>query len=185
MKYGSLQAILTHAFAERGMTHDDGTPIQPVGKLYDSYEEYRKANGTAAKVESLLSRMHVVKPAPTLDTLAHYTAQELFDHVAAHLLRQNARSEFANRIWYHCPEGKKSAVGSLIPEEQYDLLMEDEYLPATAEHHKELLMRLERIHDTMPVRSWLVRLYDTAADYGLAYTVLQEHEVKQQTQRAS
>jgi hypothetical protein len=48
------------------------------------------------------------------------TAQEMFDTVARHLLKQNERSiNDSRRCMYRGPRGLKCAVGVLIPDENY------------------------------------------------------------------
>lgn len=66
MIYGSLQAALTHALAERGEKDLDGNPIKPVGKLYDDYAAYKEGQGKKDKVYILLERMKKNKPQATI-----------------------------------------------------------------------------------------------------------------------
>lgn len=40
-RYGSILAALTEAFEERGLKHDDGTPIEKVGEMMEE-SEYRE-----------------------------------------------------------------------------------------------------------------------------------------------
>lgn len=61
MKYASLQAAITHAFAEEGRLDDNGNPIVTVGKIYDTYEEYQASKGSENKIGEMLGRMKVQK----------------------------------------------------------------------------------------------------------------------------
>ena len=48
------------------------------------------------------------------------TRQEIFDKVVAHFAVQKARAYGDNTCWYRTPDGKKCAVGALIPDEAYN-----------------------------------------------------------------
>jgi phage/plasmid-associated DNA primase len=65
MRYGKLEAAITHALAERGELDDNGNPIAPKGKLYNTYEEYAKAEGKEDKIRKMLSRVKTVDENPS------------------------------------------------------------------------------------------------------------------------
>ena len=58
MRYASLQASLTHALAERGEKDANGNEIKPVGKIYDTFEEYQSSKGN--KITETLNRMKIM-----------------------------------------------------------------------------------------------------------------------------
>lgn len=101
------------------------------------------------------------------------TPQEIFDTVSAHLLKQGCKSLFQGvSCQYRNTEGLKCAVGILIPDERYDPLMEgslDTLLswPALSFlcEHKELLRRLQRIHDDSDPKNWKHELISLAENY--------------------
>jgi len=68
MRYGSLQAAILHHLASIGELDDNGNPIVPVGKIYDTREEYMSATGQDEKLQNLLDRsnIHTTKAAKCL-----------------------------------------------------------------------------------------------------------------------
>lgn len=117
--------------------------------------------------------------AVTLATLNESTAQEVFDWVVFNLLRQNKRSENANRqCLYRGPDGLKCAAGWIIADDEYDPAMEttswtfnvDEFeLPP---EHRQLITRLQNTHDGDPPSIWKGRFRYTANSLGLNTKVL-------------
>jgi hypothetical protein len=118
------------------------------------------------------------------------TQQEIFDVVATHLLKQNAPSKGDKGLcMYRGPNGKKCAVGYLIPDSHYDPNMESmpiyssiivEALRANGidvtggkiDHYGlnqtgNLLRSTQITHDTHPVRYWGRELTAIANQYGL------------------
>lgn len=101
------------------------------------------------------------------------TSQEVFDTVATHLLRQAAKSTdggLSPRSLYRGPNGRMCAVGSLIPDADYDPAFEGLVayrLPETAwaamrvrnrSPTAVLLQELQHVHDTKPVEEWPAEL---------------------------
>ena len=111
------------------------------------------------------------------------TRQQLFDVVAAHLLRQNKKSmDAAGFCMYRAPDGCKCAIGCLIPDEMYYSYLEKRGIRALAEHfivpayiynpdNLPLLVALQRIHDTLSVEHWPHALIRTSARYGLEFNI--------------
>ena len=69
MKYATLQAVFTHHLADNGILDDNGNLVVPIGKIYDFYQEYRKAQGTDKKIEMTFLRLnlrHTLLPKRTL-----------------------------------------------------------------------------------------------------------------------
>ena len=95
--------------------------------------------------------------------------QEIFDTVATHLLKQNAKSvsPYDNkRCYYRGKDGLKCAIGCLIPDELYDENLEchtvfelladfpdrfDMWLDCSI---ASLLNDLQRVHDTDGMNDW-------------------------------
>lgn len=90
------------------------------------------------------------------------TPQEIFDTVATHLFTQGEQAKTINEdgesmCAYRSPEGKKCAVGCLIPDELYrddmegctaSTIADDDYgLPAWFATNYALLSSLQRAHD--------------------------------------
>ena len=123
----------------------------------------------------------------TLKTLPEATAQEVFDHVATHLLTQKKKSLHSLELLgadlagglggdpgyeacrYRGDNGLKCAAGCLIGDDEYkqswegtlwsDLVLDARNQIPTA--HMDLIHDLQNIHDGYPSRSWygaLVRL---------------------------
>lgn len=97
----------------------------------------------------------------TLPLYADATDQEIFDRVATHLLRQNAVASRGGCCVYRDDQGRKCAVGALIPDEIYSPRMEGHNISnlwasvpgdcreraAFAEKHWQLLRALQSVHD--------------------------------------
>ena len=118
------------------------------------------------------------------------TAQEVFDTVARHLLRQGRRAVNCRgdeqKCSYRAENGDQCAVGCLIPRRAYVPEMEEvgsagllfvfcsergqtwhvPYLP-----HLDLLEDLQHLHDTLYPFAWQERLGDIAKLYGLKMPV--------------
>lgn len=91
-------------------------------------------------------------------------AQEIFDTVAAHLIKQGrpskVRKDYTDMCLYRGPRGTSCAVGCLMTEDEYDPEMEhnsvthlDEFekgrafLKRMGEENKGLLRDLQEVHD--------------------------------------
>ena len=59
MRYGSLQSALSHHLASIGELDGNGNPIVPVGKIYDTREEYMAATGQDKKLQNFLDRSNI------------------------------------------------------------------------------------------------------------------------------
>ena len=109
--------------------------------------------------------------------------QKLFNKVATHLLKQNAKAETGGYCKYRTSDGEKCAVGVLLPPAVYAKTGEcgrvenllgyrvaenyfNNYYGDTSKL-KPMLMDLQRIHDTQDVGSWGHNLLVFAATYGL------------------
>lgn len=115
------------------------------------------------------------------------TDQEVFNRVALHLLQQNHRSADAlGTCSYRGEEGRRCAVGCLIPDDRYMASLEG--LAVTApklqsllrglgfgSHQLDLLQTLQSLHDFNPASTWKQRLMQTAEDYNLDPQVVQNY----------
>lgn len=112
------------------------------------------------------------------------TAQEIFDKVSQHLLSQNCKSlgmRFGDTVcFYRGQDGRKCAIGVLIPDELYssdfenltiEELLVEEYFPAQLREelspHKELLSELQLVHDNCRVNMWSLELRGIAKKHNL------------------
>ena len=118
----------------------------------------------------------------TLTTLPKATAQEVFDHVAKHLLTQGAKSlSRQGSCAYYGEGGLRCAAGCLISEDEYsidmeytcwdDLIHEADVTPK----HSLLIGALQDIHDVDPVEEWRSRLGTLAALHNLSTDVLDQN----------
>ena len=98
----------------------------------------------------------------TLKTLPQATAQQVFDQVVNHLLKQNKRAvkEGTSSCQYRGAGKTKCAAGCLIANDEYDEAMENkgwlsmvsnEFAP---EIHKDLIFELQKIHDNHDIKRW-------------------------------
>jgi len=100
----------------------------------------------------------------TLATLEQATAQEVFDQVYRHLIKQNQKCIKEDKCLYRyeTEEGNvlKCAAGCLISDEEYTekfeenswiTLVVEEHVPAA---HRELIMKLQEIHDNYLSVNW-------------------------------
>jgi hypothetical protein len=112
------------------------------------------------------------------------TAQEVFDIVAVHMLRQNKRSicRINRKSYIGCAyrgdNGLKCAAGCLIPDEIYNhhfesipwrLLVDNHDFP---HNHARLITKLQYIHDHYDPKNWRNQLLDVAFCYSLNPDVL-------------
>lgn len=113
------------------------------------------------------------------------TNQEAFDKVVRHLFTQKARSlekyEGRMRCLYRSSDGKKCAIGALIPDEEYKTSFETRRVfsiqpevPTLSSLDFELLSELQKIHDTQDLLTWGSSLYDLAKRLELDPSVLEE-----------
>jgi hypothetical protein len=126
------------------------------------------------------------------------TAQEIFDRVATHLLKQGRKSISARMdddggilCAYRGADGTRCAVGCLIPDEHYDAGIEDYRVFAepvanalmaagvvkevSLRHHDDrfrLLGELQWLHDQRSVEEWPDALRAVSTNYGLSPAVL-------------
>lgn len=110
-------------------------------------------------------------------------AQDIFDVVAEHLLRQNMRCMNPHTLlvtWKH--QHLACSVGVLFPDDM-DLELARHYatVRALVLHFKqmerfvpyvELLVALQQVHDSNPSLWWAQKLRDVAVRFGLAATVI-------------
>jgi hypothetical protein len=109
--------------------------------------------------------------------LEKMTAQEVFDTVTAHLLTQKECSKNANgNCAYRGLNGLKCAAGCLIPDECYNPDMEGSNWGTligggfgVPEVHRNLIARLQTIHDNCPVETWYSNLKELANSKGLSF----------------
>lgn len=114
------------------------------------------------------------------------TAQELFDKVATHLLTQNKKAKSAaGHCVYRAPDGRKCAVGCLIPDEEYrpsiegngaGFLIRSGLVPSLEAllSHLGLVEQLQFVHDRSYVQDWRAELHGVARERHLSTSVLDE-----------
>lgn len=118
-----------------------------------------------------------------LSNLHLATEQQVFDAVVAHARKQGCRSfrkmsgeHLLERCAYRGKNNTKCFAGIFISDGQYNpkyeqnswsALVHKSIAPTT---HKELIMSLQNVHDTVPVQYWEVEFSYIAKDYGLQYT---------------
>ena len=115
----------------------------------------------------------------TLKTLPQATAQEVFNQVARHLLKQNAKSvvwgEETRCKYRH--EGMKCAAGCLIGDDEYLPYFEGRLWDNLANTDKvpnncvSLIGQLQKIHDEKLVKNWERELKKLAASENLNWNL--------------
>ena len=117
--------------------------------------------------------------------------QAIFDKVGTHLLTQNKRaldtSNGGDRCMYINPEGLKCAAGCLIPEDEYrpefehgaillsgfesmnerTKLVSDYFKSKYSDLEMFLIIKLQKIHDTILPNKWRDHLYSLADNFQL------------------
>lgn len=118
----------------------------------------------------------------TIENLSESSAQEVFDYIANHLLKQAKVSVYGGLCRYVGKEGLRCAAGCLFTEEQYRYscinypdgvegrswykLVEDRVVPGT---HCDLITSLQTIHDSYQPRWWKQNLSHLAKANGLSW----------------
>lgn len=133
----------------------------------------------------------------TTDYLLMLDAQDVFDIVAWHLLRQHAQATAPNdaRCMYRAPDGRRCAVGWLIPDEIYTLDIEfigvsslaadlkttvhGQRFAAFLDSHMWLLRDLQGMHDARAPYEWPVALRVIAQRHRLSAQVI-DHMAREQ-----
>jgi hypothetical protein len=112
----------------------------------------------------------------TLKTLPDATAQEVFDQVAGHLLRQMQCSTNGGWCMYRGPDGLKCAAGCLIGDDEYDIRRMEERgwdklvsSGCVPHEHKELIENLQDAHDSGDTVGWREKLEIIADRHGLTF----------------
>jgi hypothetical protein len=125
----------------------------------------------------------------SVDNLAEATAQEVFDFIAAHLLRQDRKAGVTIEGGFSCrykdASGAKCAAGSLIPDDKYVPQMEERPWFGTyckkagvtqafefSENHAGLINSLQALHDNDNVGTWKANLSYLAKRYELSDEIL-------------
>ena len=118
------------------------------------------------------------KPRITLATLPQATEQEVFDQVKEHLLTQKVQSKNSNDCAYRGDGGLMCAAGCLIDDKEYDPCMDNEndsdWSSLVSQcifpnNHRELIQRLQNIHDRWFPKDWDVELKELAKSLNLNY----------------
>lgn len=111
------------------------------------------------------------------------TDQELFDTVTRHLLTQNATAmEGDGQCKYRTEDGKKCAIGCLIPDDRYDHLLEGRGVGSRrindaagiSDDQVTLARRLQSVHDIYFPPDWPRILRGAASEFGLSPHVIEE-----------
>jgi hypothetical protein len=117
--------------------------------------------------------------------------QEIFNKVASHLLKQNAKSEIFKESLnktvcaYRGENGLKCGIGILIPDEKYNPSLEcntvnntnvlealEDGIDIYEEEMPTFLCRLQDIHDYNDTKNWKSSLKYFACQEGLNYDIL-------------
>ncbi len=115
----------------------------------------------------------------TLSTLPQATAQEVFDQVATHLLKQNKQSVYlrgdSSICGYRGTGNTKCAAGCLISDAEYSVKFEGVNWPRLIQkgfapkEHSSLIHALQNVHDASPVEDWEEMLQDVAKTHNLIF----------------
>lgn len=120
----------------------------------------------------------------TLKTLPQATAQEVFDQVTQHLLRQGKAARSGTGACRYRVEAQgeilKCAAGCLIADNEYSILFENSNWTALVnagkvpKQHAKLIRELQRVHDKDDQRHWPEYLQRVASRYNLQYNPPQQ-----------
>lgn len=119
----------------------------------------------------------------TLATLKDATAQQVFDQVATHLLKQNEQSRSASGFacFYRNANGLMCAAGCLIADDEYrpemdkgtsrgggswNSMVNQGTVPPD---HRDLIARLQSLHDNVNPKLWINELRRVAEEEGLVF----------------
>ena len=115
----------------------------------------------------------------TLKTLPQATAQEVFDQITQHLLKQGKAAISATgacRYRIETAEGVlKCAAGCLIADDEYNrewentdwpALVSDKLVPDT---HERLIYKLQYVHDCKSTGDWAESFREVASEFNLAF----------------
>jgi hypothetical protein len=112
----------------------------------------------------------------TLKTLPEATAQEVFDQVKTHLLKQGEKSvNNRDACVYKSINGNKCAAGCLISDEEYTRKFEGmnwislSFKMLVPLNHRELIVDLQLIHDKRNLIDWKNELKDLANKHNLKF----------------
>lgn len=118
----------------------------------------------------------------TLKTLEKATAQEVFDHIAEHLLTQREKCTDNNVCVYSNFKGLKCAAGCLISNDEYNLkfegyswvaLVQNNAVPST---HTYLIRELQYMHDEYDPEEWIDSLSEIASQNNLSSQILNKFQ---------
>lgn len=113
----------------------------------------------------------------TLATLEQSTAQEVFDQVSNHLLTQMKKSydKLGFQCAYKSSNGNRCAAGCLISDDEYKSEMEGKDwvrlvdLEVTPQSHKDLIIKLQFIHDADDPKDWAYKLEELSKELDLSF----------------
>lgn len=131
----------------------------------------------------------------TLETLSKATAQQVFDQVVQHMLRQGepAISDTGNCSYRYNTGDRmlKCAAGCLIADSEYRKEFDDAdnsswihlaNMGAVPSAHVQLIAGLQRIHDQNSPKHWEIDLQEYAFENGLQYNPLSPNYIPDGTQ---
>ena len=105
--------------------------------------------------------------------------QAIFNKVVQHLRKQGSQAVDDNGCLYRSLDGKKCAIGCLIPDELYNQNIERcgvrslshiflaNCIPGYSPDDEEFLSRLQRVHDNSLIEEWETMLERVAFDFSL------------------
>ena len=128
---------------------------------------------------------------PTMQQLQVMTRQDVFDHVARHLILQGQKAIGPDgKCRYRADDDTACAVGALIPQALYCECMENHNVDALTDallatprlrelgqflaHHRRMLWELQRLHDHEHPVTWPEWLRELAARLELSAGVVDE-----------
>lgn len=115
----------------------------------------------------------------TLKTLPQASAQEVFDHIAVHMLEQKRRAlNVDGDCQYRNRDGLRCAAGCLMTDDEYEDVFEGmvwlelvEYAWVPSQHH-DLIVHMQSVHDFTEPRRWAEMLKVIAVARGLSDAVI-------------
>ena len=115
----------------------------------------------------------------TLKTLPQATAQEVFDQITQHLLKQGKAAKSVPGACHYRVEKEgevlKCAAGCLIADDEYSVKLEGtDWIQLAADgivpnNHEKLIYRLQSVHDCRDTVNWPKSFKEVANYFGLVY----------------
>lgn len=110
----------------------------------------------------------------TLKELPTASASQVFHQAAFHMLNQFEKSLAGSTCAYRGDGNKMCAAGCFISDAEYNINLEDYTwrqlveMGAVPKHHRDLIQRLQDVHDNSSLEAWANELYHLGKSHGIS-----------------